>query len=88
MICREITVTNHVGFHARPASLLIQTVQKFKSQVSLSKGDQMVDMKSIVSLLKLRVKCGDIIALSAEGSDEAVVIDALAALIESNFGEE
>ena len=88
MICKELTVTNKIGFHARPASLLINTSQKYKSLITLSKGDKQADMDSIVSLLKLRVKCGDTIVLKAEGPDESVAINEMAALIESRFGEE
>ena len=87
MQCKELQVTNKVGLHARPASLLIQTAKKFKSTITITKEDQQVNLGSIVSLLKLRVKNGDVILLRTDGPDESQAIDELTSLIESKFGE-
>ena len=88
MVSKKMTVTNKIGFHALPISLLLQVANKYGSRVILSKGKEHVDLNSIVSLLKLRVKCGDSIELKAEGPDEEMVIRELSDLIESKFGEE
>ena len=88
MICKELTVTNKIGFHARPASMMIQTAHKYDSRVLLSKGDQEANLESIISLLKMRIKYGDQIVLRTEGPDEAAVMGELSAMIESGFGED
>jgi len=87
MICKELQVTNKIGFHARPASMLIQAAKKHNCAITIKKGDKETNLESLVSLLKLRVKCGDWISLSAEGSDEERAIDELITLIGSKFGE-
>jgi phosphocarrier protein len=88
MVSRQIVVTNKVGFHARPASLLIHTAQGYKSTFVLEKEGKQTDLGSLISLMKLRVKCGDMVTLSAEGPDEEIALNGLIALIENNFGEE
>ncbi|MDR3174205.1 MAG: HPr family phosphocarrier protein [Treponema sp.] len=88
MISKEITVTNKIGFHARPASLLIHTAQKYKSGFTLAKNGQKTSLDSLISLMKLRVKCGDVVTLSVEGPDEREAMEELVTLIKNRFGEE
>jgi phosphocarrier protein len=88
MISRQIVVTNKVGFHARPASLLIHAAKNYKSAFTLEKEGRQTDLGSLISLMKLRVKCGDMVTLSAEGPDEESALKGLITLIENNFGEE
>ena len=77
MIERTFTVQNKMGLHARPAALLVQTLQKFDSQVRLRKDDQEVDGKSIMGILTLTAEYGSTLTVVAEGFDERDVIDAL-----------
>lgn len=88
MTSREIVIQNKIGLHARPASLLIQQAKQYKSNVMLEKGGVMADLNSIVSLLKMRVKYGDIVILHADGPDEDSALRDLVKLIDSKFGEE
>lgn len=87
MVSRQVVVTNEVGFHARPASLLIHAAKDYRSAFTLDKEGRQTDLGSLISLMKLRVKCGDTVTLSAEGPDEEVALDGLIALIENKFGE-
>jgi phosphocarrier protein len=87
MVSKEITVINKVGFHARPASLLIHTAQKYQSKFVLTKNGQSTDLNSLISLMKLRVRRGDMVTLSADGSDEEEAINDFVTLIENKFGE-
>jgi phosphotransferase system HPr-like phosphotransfer protein len=38
--------------------------------------------------MKLRVKCGDVITVKADGPDEEAALNDLITLIESRFGED
>jgi phosphocarrier protein len=87
MVSKEIKVINKIGFHARPASLLIHTAQKYQSKFVLSKNGQSTDLGSLISLMKLRVKCGDTITLNVDGSDEEAALNDFVTLIENKFGE-
>ncbi|MBX6352898.1 MAG: HPr family phosphocarrier protein [Thermoflavifilum sp.] len=86
---REATVTirNRSGLHARPASLLVQEASRFQSQLSLTKGDKTVDLKSILGVMSLAVMAGDTVTLRAEGPDEQEALTRLVELIESGLGE-
>ncbi|AEF86160.1 phosphocarrier protein HPr [Treponema primitia ZAS-2] len=88
MVSADIEVTNRIGFHARPVSLLIDTARKFSSTVKVSKGDKTAGTDSMVAMLKLQVKQGDMISISAEGDDEEAALESLSELVKSKFGED
>ncbi len=77
MIERTFTVLNKMGLHARPAALLVQTLQKFDSHVRLRRDDHEVDGKSIMGILTLTAEYGSQLTVLAEGPDEQAVIDGL-----------
>lgn len=81
-----VKVTNPVGLHARPASLFVQTAKKFDSTITIAKDDYSVNAKSIIKLLSLVVKRGDIITIKATGKDALQALKELKELVESDFG--
>ncbi|MDR2103495.1 MAG: HPr family phosphocarrier protein [Treponema sp.] len=87
MVSATLEITNRIGFHARPASLLIDRAKQFASTVTITKGERTAGMDSLVALLKLQVKQGDLVTLSAEGADEEAALKSLVSLIEAKFGE-
>ncbi len=87
MIETQLVVKNKVGLHARPASLFVQTANKYKCSLKLTLADREANAKSILKVLTLGADQGAVITLRAEGEDEAQAVTALAALVESNFGE-
>jgi phosphocarrier protein len=87
MVVKQIVVQNQVGLHARPVTFFIQKANEFKSSIWIEKESRKVNAKSLLGVLSLGVARGTEITLSAEGVDEAEAIDALEALIESNFEE-
>jgi phosphotransferase system HPr (HPr) family protein len=84
----NLTITNRVGLHARPARLLVQTAAQYQSQIQLRRGDKTVNAKSIVGVLKLGAVMGDILVLHAEGEDAEKALDALTNLALRNFDEQ
>jgi phosphocarrier protein HPr len=87
MTSRPVTVVNPLGLHARAAARFVHAAGAFTSRVKVIRGNREVDGKSIMGLLLLAASQGSTIVLAAEGPDEAVAVAALAALIESGFGE-
>lgn len=71
-------ITDPEGIHARPAGLLVKEAGKFKSSITLCKGEKRGDAKRIFAVMGLAVKKGDELAVHVEGEDE----DAAAAAIE------
>lgn len=87
MIEKELVIKNKVGLHARPAALFVQTAAKFKSSLKLSLAGNEINAKSILKVLTLGANQGAVVTLRAEGEDEAQAVEALTALVASNFGE-
>jgi phosphocarrier protein HPr len=88
MTREEFIIQNKVGLHARPAAILVQTANKFKSNITVGKDGKVVNAKSILGVLSLGVEKGAIINITAEGEDEQEALKTFETLIESKFGEE
>lgn len=88
MISRKVTITNKTGIHARPASMFIGTATKFKSNITVEKGEKKGNAKSMINILGLAITAGTEIAITADGEDEIAAVEALVKLVESKFGEE
>ena len=85
---RDVEIVNKLGLHARPSAKLTQLASNFKSQVFMSRNGRRINAKSIMGVMMLAAAKGSTITLETDGDDEVQAIDALAALIESGFGEE
>jgi phosphocarrier protein len=88
MLEREIKVINTLGVHARPASKIVQTANKFKSRISLLKDMVTADAKSILHVMMLGANFDSQVTIRASGEDEKEAVDAIAALFEKKFNEE
>jgi phosphotransferase system HPr (HPr) family protein len=87
----NIIVSHPAGLHARPASIFVQTANKFNSDIqvqNLTDYSALANAKSILSILTLGVCQGHEIEITAEGDDAEDALKALESLIEDNFGEE
>jgi phosphotransferase system HPr (HPr) family protein len=84
-LTRPVTVTNRHGLHARPCVAIVNTVRKYDAQVTIRKGNQVVDADSILDLLSLGAAQGTKLLLSASGPQAEVVIKALAQLFDVEF---
>lgn len=87
MISREVTITNTIGLHARPATFFIQKANAYKCTVWVEKEDRKVNAKSLLGVLSLGIAQGMSINLIADGSDENEALDGLEALINTGFQE-
>lgn len=87
MITREVTITNTIGLHARPATFFIQKANAYKCTVWVEKEDRKVNAKSLLGVLSLGIAQGMTIKLIADGSDENEALDGLETLIHTGFQE-
>ena len=87
MISRDVTITNTIGLHARPATFFIQKANAYKCSVWVEKEDRKVNAKSLLGVLSLGIAQGMTIKLIADGSDEVEALDGLQALIDTGFQE-
>jgi phosphocarrier protein HPr len=84
---RTATIVNQDGLHARPAAQIVRLAASFDAHVELSKDGMDVNGKSIMGVMMLVAEFGSALRIRATGRDAEQAADALAALVESGFGE-
>jgi phosphocarrier protein len=85
---RNVTVVNQLGMHARAAARFVHLATRFESRVRVSRQGREMDGKSIMGILLLAAARGCTLTISADGRDELDAVTALAALVETGFGED
>jgi multiphosphoryl transfer protein len=82
-----LTVPNRLGLHARPAARLVGLVNRFEAQVTITRGEQQANAKSINQVATLGVRQGDEITFTAVGPDVVDLLTAVQQLADDNFGD-
>ena len=76
---KEIIVANKKGLHARPAALFVQLLDKLNVSVTIQKGHEKINGKSIMGLLTLGAECGTVLKLIVEGDNASKAMQELEA---------
>jgi phosphocarrier protein HPr len=85
---RQVRVGSMVGLHARPASLFAKAVANAGVPVQIAKDDQPpVNARSLLNVLTLGVKYGELVTLYAEGEGADAALDELAAMLGRELDE-
>ncbi len=87
MIQQQVTIINKLGLHARAAAKFVSCATAFSSAVRVGQEGNLVDGKSIMSIMMLAAAKGSTLELQVEGTDEQAALDALAQLIANRFDE-
>jgi phosphocarrier protein HPr len=85
---RELTITNKLGVHARPAALFVKTANRFDCDIFVEKDGERVNGKSIMGLMMLAAGPGSKITIFCEGDDCMEAMAELEALLKRKFDEE
>ena len=85
---RTLSIANKRGLHARAAAKFVRTAGQFDANVRVSFKGQEVSGLSIMGLMMLAAGIGSSIELSCSGRQAVEAMAALAALVESKFGED
>jgi phosphocarrier protein len=88
MIQKDLIVSNNLGIHARPASMIVQTATKFHSDISLEKDGVSADAKSIMSVMMLAAAHNSTVTVRASGKDEKAALVAIEEIFNRKFNEE
>jgi phosphocarrier protein len=88
VIEKKVTITNPLGIHARPSALIVQTANRFKSEVSFIRGDLQVNGKSILGVMMLAAEMGSEITIRTDGEDEYECIKALEKAFQVRFDDQ
>ena len=84
---RTVTVRNPQGLHARPADLLVRMASAYQSNILIGRDGELVDCKSILSLLTLGAAQGTVLNISADGDDAEDALLAIGELFEAGFDD-
>ena len=87
-VIKELTVTNQLGIHARPASMFVKTANRYRSDVFVEKDGETVNGKSIMGMMMLAAGPGSKIRVRAEGHDATQAIHDLESLVRRKFDED
>jgi phosphocarrier protein HPr len=87
-LARELAIVNRKGLHARASAKFVQMVERFESDVTVTRCGETVGGRSIMALLTLGAAQGTTITVTAQGDDAPACLDAIEALLASRFGED
>ncbi|OXM14242.1 HPr family phosphocarrier protein [Paenibacillus herberti] len=84
---KTFTIVNPTGIHARPARKIVEAAKPFAGDVHLIKGDIRSNAKSLVKVLSVGAKQGDVVTVAAQGEGAEAVVDAIGAVLSSAEAE-
>jgi phosphocarrier protein len=87
-IARELPIINRKGLHARASAKFVQTVERYGSEVTVTRCGETVGGRSIMGLLTLGAAQGTTITVSARGEDAMDCLQAIHDLLAGRFGED
>lgn len=85
---REMRIVNRKGLHARATAKFVQCVERFESDIHVTRCGETVGGQSIMGILTLGAGIGTTITVHARGPDAEAALEAIAALVADRFGEE
>ncbi len=88
MVSKELKVVNSQGFHMRPATVFVNNMSKYKSNVTIKFNGRDVNAKSLMNVIAACIKFGSEIEVVCEGEDEQEALNEAVQMIESGLGEE
>lgn len=83
-------LVNPDGLHSRPAATIVKAVGGFDAKLTISdltNGKGPVNAASLIGIMSLGAKEGDVIRISGSGADASAAVEALRALAAEGFGE-
>ena len=86
-LCREATIINELGLHARSAAKIAKLAQAATGLVWIVNGDQKADASSILDILTLACEKGTRITICIENKVDIQILEDITKLVESGFGE-
>lgn len=78
---RELTITNELGLHARPAAQFVRRANAFRSEIWLVTKAGRFSARSLIDVLRANLNCGDKAVLEAHGVDAGDAVDRLEELV-------
>ena len=87
MIETKVIIINKYGLHARAAAKFVNTAKAYSSVINIGRNDELIDGKSIMSVMMLAASQGTELNVRIDGADEQDALSALQQLIDNYFDE-
>jgi len=87
MASRELTIVNKLGLHARAAAKLVNLASGFESEITIKRGRQKVNAKSIMGVMMLAAAKGVMIEVCVDGNYADEALAEITRLVQNRFGE-
>jgi phosphocarrier protein FPr len=90
VLTQEFTVRNEHGLHARPGTVLVNTIKQFTSEITVTNLDgsgKPANGRSLMKVVALGVKKGHRLRFTAQGEDARQALDAIGEAISAGLGE-
>jgi phosphocarrier protein len=87
-LTKELTISNKLGIHARPAALFVKIANRFACDIFVEKDGERINGKSIMGLMMLAAGPGSKLTIHANGTDAQHALIELEALVKRKFDEE
>lgn len=78
-------IKDAVGIHARPAGMLVKEAQKYNSKIIISSDVNEAEATRLMEVMKLGVKCGQIVEVEISGEDEEAAYQEMKSCFEENL---
>ena len=88
IVKRKLKIKNAQGLHARPASMFVKIANKYEAEVSVRKGTEVVNGKSIMGLMTLAAIQGSMLEIEATGPDAEKAVEELEQFLTSDIDED
>ena len=74
MTRKEITIQLDSGLETRPVALLVQVASQYDSDIYIESDNRNINAKSIMGMMALGLDTGEVVTVTAEGSDEEAAL--------------
>ncbi len=86
---KQFIVTDPVGLHARPATLLVNEASKYASDIKIIVDDKEGNLKSIMGVMALAIKTDQVFEIEVSDDNEVEALEGLTkVIIDSKIGQE
>lgn len=88
IIEKKLVIKNKSGLHARPAATFVRIANKYDCEITVQKGSEKVNGKSIMGIMMLAAEKGSKVIIMAKGDDAEDAVRELEKLLLSETVEE
>ena len=83
LVSRQLTLNNQLGLHLRPAAEISRIASHYDAEVHLHKEDQRANVQSVLELMILGIRQGDLFEISGQGEHADAAVSEIADFLDA-----